>query len=91
MLNVEGSSETTLFRERSNQNLTVCNFGNTLAMTMTFFLKCLMYDEQTKKGKKNGEKSVWSLRSYHLNTELQIPTIPKRIPVIGSQCVKKER
>ena len=73
------------------KTLTVCNFGNTLAMTMTFFLKCLMYDEHSKKGKKNGEKSVWSLRSYHLNTELQIPTIPKRIPVIGSQCVKKER
>ena len=71
--------------------LTVCNFGNTLAMTMIFFLKCLMYDEHSKKGKKNGEKSVWSVRSYHLNTELQIPTIPKRIPVIGSQCVKKER
>ena len=43
-----------------------------------------------KKGKKT-EKKVFGLWSYHLNTELQIPTIPNRIPVIGSQCVKKER
>ena len=42
MLTARGCSGTALFREWSNQILTVCNFGNTLAITIIFFLKMFL-------------------------------------------------
>ena len=38
----------------------VCNFGNTLAATITFFSKCLKCDVDSRNGTKNGE-NVFSL------------------------------
>ena len=47
MLPATGCSETTLFREWSPKVLRVCNLGNTIAITIIFFGKCLKFDEDS--------------------------------------------
>ena len=39
MLTAKERSETALFKEMSTQDLTVCNLGKTLALTIIFFSK----------------------------------------------------
>ena len=56
MLTDEGFFETSLFKSPLTKFLPVCNFGNTLATTIIFFWKRLMFDvdsrNETKKSKK---------------------------------------
>ena len=55
-LTVKGCFQTALFREWLTKSLRVCNFGNTLAMTITFFSKCWKFDKDLKNWIKNSEK-----------------------------------
>ena len=54
MLLVQGSSETGLFILLSNHNIGVRNFGNTKAMRVTFFKKCLNFKLISKM-----EQKIW--------------------------------
>ena len=56
MLPVEGSSQTTLFRDLSNPLFGVLNFGNSEAMRVTLFRKCWKFDVDLKNAHKNSEK-----------------------------------
>ena len=44
---------------------TVSNFGNTLAMTIMFFSKCLKFDVESRNGTKNLEK-VFSFSDHSI-------------------------
>ena len=43
----------------------VCNFGNTLAATITFFSKCLKCDVDSRNGTKN-EKDLFSFSDNYI-------------------------
>ena len=43
-------------RNGLNKIFTVCNFGNTLAVTIMFFSKCLKFEVDSRNGTKNREK-----------------------------------
>ena len=68
---------------------TVVNFGNTLAMTIFFFLKMFKIWWRFHKWNKKLRTFFLFLRWLHLNREWQIPVIRKGILVIGSRCVSK--
>ena len=69
---------------------TVVNFGNTLAMTLFFFLKIFKIWWRFRKWHKKLRKCFFFLRELDLNRERQILTIRNRILVIGSPCVNKQ-
>ena len=56
MVLVQGSSETRLFSDLSNHNFGVCNFGNTKAMSVIFFKKCLKFKIISKMEQKSEKK-----------------------------------
>ena len=68
---------------------TVATFGNTLAMTIFFFLK--MFEIWWRFDKWNGKPRTcfFFLRELDLNRERQILTMRNRILVISSSCVNK--
>ena len=68
---------------------TVANFGNTLAMTMFFFLKLFKIWWRFHKWNKKLTKSFFFLGELDLNRERQILTIRNRILVIDSPCGNK--
>ena len=68
---------------------TVANFGNTLAMTVFFFLKMFEIWWRCHKWNKTPRKCFLFLRELDLNRERQILTIRNRILVIDSPCVNK--
>ena len=49
VLTVYAFFETAPFKNRLIKIFTVCNFGNTLAMTIIFFSKCLKFDVDSRK------------------------------------------
>ena len=67
----------------------VCNFGNTLDMTIIFSFRTFKMWCRFQKWNKKFSKSFSFSRYLHLNWEWQILAILNRIDVIGSQCVKK--
>ena len=68
----------------------VANFGNTLAMTIFFFLKMFQIWWRFHKWNKKARKYFLFLRELDLNSERQILTIRNRILVIGSPCLNKQ-
>ena len=62
MLTVEECSETVVFSEWSNQALDGCNFGNTLAMTIFFFLEMFKIWWRFHKWNQTLRKCFWFLR-----------------------------
>ena len=67
----------------------VDNFGNTLAMTIYFFLKMFKIWWRFRKWKKKHRKCVLFLRLYQFNRERDILTLWNIILVIASPCVNK--
>ena len=68
---------------------TVANFGNTLAMTVFFFLKMFEIWWRFHKWNKKPIKYFLLLRELDLNRERKILIIRNRIHVISSPCVNK--
>ena len=68
---------------------TVANFGNTLAMTIFFFLKLFKIWWRFHKWNKKPRKCFLFLRKLDLNRERQSLTIRNRILVIDSPRVNK--
>ena len=68
---------------------TVCNFGNTLDMTIIFSFKMLKIWCRFQKWNKKFKKSFSFFRYLHLNWEWQILAILKKIFAIANQCVNK--
>ena len=87
MLTVEGCSETTFLERAQTKSLTVCNFENTLAMTILFFKKCLKFDVCYINSRKKSETNFSFLR--YLDRKPQVLTIRNIILVIGSPSVNK--
>ena len=69
---------------------TVANFGNTLPMTIFFFLKMFKFWWRFHKWNKKPRKCFFFLRYLDLNRERQILTVRNWILVIGSPCVIKQ-
>ena len=69
---------------------TAANFGNTLAMTVFFFLKMFEIWWRCHKWNKTPRKCFLFLRELDLNRERQILTIRNRTLVIDSPCVNKQ-
>ena len=89
MLTAKACSETVPLREFLNKPFRVCNFGNTLAMTMIFCFKRFKIWCRILKWNKKSRKSFSFFRKLLLNWELQILTFLNRILAIGSQCVNR--
>ena len=69
---------------------TVANFGNTLSVTIFFFLKMFKIWWRFHKWNKKQRKGFLFLRELDLNREQQLLTIQNGILVIGSPCVNKQ-
>ena len=69
---------------------TVANFGNTLAMTIFFFLKMFKIWWRFHQWNKKLRKCFLFLTQQDLNGERQILKIRNRILVIGIPCVNKQ-
>ena len=68
---------------------TVCNFGNTLAMTMVLLFKRFKIWFRLQKWNTKLRKSFSLFREFHLNWEWQILAMLNAIFVIGRQWVNK--
>ena len=69
---------------------TVANFGNTIAMTIFFFMKMFKILWRFHKWNKKPGNSFSFLRWLDLNREQPIVTTRNRILVIASRCVNKQ-